>query len=202
MMTYAGTREILDADSHLMELPGFLDDFVEPAFRGRLRDLEVEALKPVLHKAQVRAHARQTDLAAAETAVDRLMEDKGWMAMGAFSPDERTQVLDLLGFRRQLVFATFASVMYKGADLDLRYAGSQAQNRAMANFCAADERLVAVGSVPLDDPGRAVELATEAIELGCGAILVPSTAPGTRAPTHPDLDAFWQTLSEIGRAHV
>jgi predicted TIM-barrel fold metal-dependent hydrolase len=196
MMTYAGTREILDADSHLMELPGFLDDFVEPAFRGRLRDLEVEALKPVLHKAQVRAHARQTDLAAAETAVDRLMEDKGWMAMGAFSPDERTQVLDLLGFRRQLVFATFASVMYKGADLDLRYAGSQAQNRAMANFCAADERLVAVGSVPLDDPGRAVELATEAIELGCGAILVPSTAPGTRAPTHPDLDSFWQTLSD------
>jgi predicted TIM-barrel fold metal-dependent hydrolase len=196
MMTYAGTREILDADSHLMELPGFLDDFVEPAFRGRLRELEVEALKPVLHKAQTRAHARQTDLAAAETAVDRLMEDKGWMAMGAFSPDERTQVLDLLGFRRQLVFATFASVMYKGADLDLRYAGSQAQNRAMANFCAADERLVAVGSVPLDDPGRAVELATEAIELGCGAILVPSTAAGTRAPTHPALDSFWQTLSD------
>jgi predicted TIM-barrel fold metal-dependent hydrolase len=86
--------------------------------------------------------------------------------------------------------------MYKGADLDLRYAGSQAQNRAMANFCAADERLVAVGSVPLDDPGRAVELATEAIELGCGAILVPSTAAGTRAPTHPDLDSFWQTLSD------
>src|ERR1700727_469064 len=98
MMTYAGTREILDADSHLMELPGFLDDFVEPAFRGRLRELEVEALKPVLHKAQTRAHTRQTDLAAAETAVDRLMEDKGWMAMGAFSPDERTQVLDLLAF--------------------------------------------------------------------------------------------------------
>ena len=196
MMTYAGTREVLDADSHLMELPGFLDDFVEPAFRGRLRELEVEALKPVLHKAQIRADARRTDRAVAETAVDRLMDDKGWMAMGAFSPDERTQVLDLLGFRRQLVFATFASVMYKGADLDLRYAGSQAQNRAMANFCAADERLVAVGSVPLHDPGRAVELATEAIELGCGAILVPSTAPGTRSPTHPDLDSFWQTLSD------
>jgi predicted TIM-barrel fold metal-dependent hydrolase len=195
-MTYAGTREIFDADSHLMELPGFLDDFVEPAFRGRLRDLEVEALKPVLHKAQVRADARRTDPAVAETAVDRLMEDKGWMAMGAFSSDERAQVLDLLGFRQQLVFATFAPVMYRGADLDLRYAGSQAQNRAMAEFCASDERLVGVGSVPLDDPHRAVELATEAIELGCGAILVPSTAAGTRSPTHPDLESFWGTLSD------
>jgi predicted TIM-barrel fold metal-dependent hydrolase len=195
-MTYARTHEILDADSHVMELPGFLDDFVEPAFRGRLRDLEVEALKPALAKATARAQRRRTDQAAAAAADENLMEDKGWMAVGAFSPDERSHALDLLGFRRQLVFATFASVMYMGHDLDLLYAGSRAQNRAMANFCSADERLVAVGYVPLSDPARAVELATEAIEEGCGAIMVPSTAAGDRAPTHPDLDSFWATLSE------
>lgn len=195
-MTYARTREILDADSHVMELPGFLDDFLEPAFRGRLRDLEVEALKPALAKATARAERRRTDQTAATAADEHLMEDKGWMAVGAFSPDERSHALDLLGFRRQLVFATFASVMYTGRDLDLLYAGSRAQNRAMASFCSADERLVAVGSVPLQHPARAVELATEAIEQGCGAIMVPSTAAGDRAPTHPDLDWFWATLSE------
>ncbi|MGA8370873.1 MAG: hypothetical protein WB765_12150, partial [Acidimicrobiales bacterium] len=121
-MTYARTREILDADSHVMELPGFLDDFLEPAFRGRLRDLEVEALKPALAKATARAERRRTDQAAATAADEHLMEDKGWMAVGAFSPDERSHALDLLGFRRQLVFATFASVMYTGRDLDLLYA--------------------------------------------------------------------------------
>lgn len=195
-MTYAGTREIFDADSHVMELPGFLDDFIEPSFRGRLRDLEVEALRPALRKASARADVRRSDPAAAARADDHLMEDKGWMAVGAFAPDERSHVLDLLGFRRQLVFATFASVMYMGRDVDLLYAGSQAQNRAMAEFCSADERLVAVGFVPLQDPLRAVELATEAIALGCGAIMVPSTAAGENAPTHPDLDGFWETLSE------
>src|SRR5215469_1627721 len=35
-MTYAGQRTILDADSHVMELPGFLDDFIESAQRDRL----------------------------------------------------------------------------------------------------------------------------------------------------------------------
>ena len=33
-MTYATGRRYLDADSHLMELPGFLDDHVVPAMRG------------------------------------------------------------------------------------------------------------------------------------------------------------------------
>ena len=32
--------------------------------------------------------------------------------MGAFDPEERGRVLDLLGFDGQLVFATFASYMY------------------------------------------------------------------------------------------
>ena len=35
-MTYAGQRVILDADSHVMELADFLDDFIDPAQRDRL----------------------------------------------------------------------------------------------------------------------------------------------------------------------
>ena len=34
-MTYAGERTILDADSHVMELGDFLDDFIDPAQRDR-----------------------------------------------------------------------------------------------------------------------------------------------------------------------
>jgi predicted TIM-barrel fold metal-dependent hydrolase len=124
------------------------------------------------------------------------MRDKGWLAMGAFDPVERSRVLDLLGFGGQLVFATFASTMFAGRDLDRLYAGSAAQNRAMAEFCSGDERLHPVAFVPLADPARAVALATGAIDDGCAAVMVPSTAAGERAPTHPDLDGFWDTLSE------
>ena len=56
-------------------------------------------------------------------------------------------MLDLFGFQGQLVFATFAGAMYRGKDVERLYAGASAQNKAMANFCAADQRLLPVDSL-------------------------------------------------------
>ena len=194
-MTYAGTRTILDADSHVMELADFLDEFIEPDYRERLRRRGMEALAPVLDRAVTANSARRSDPSKAEKAEERLLLDKGWSAMGAFDAAERSRVLDLLGFEGQLVFATFASAMFTGKDQGRLYAGSAAQNKAMINFCAGDKRLLPVAFVPLVDPDRATALALETIADGCAAIMVPSTAAGERAPTHPDLDQFWDVLA-------
>ena len=194
--TYVRGRSVLDADSHVMELADFLDDFVDPAFKDRLRDVTSDRLAGVLTEAVAKATARRTDAEAAKLAEGRLMQDKGWHAMGAFDQAERSRVLDLLGVEGQLVFATFATARFVGKDQDRLYAGSSAQNRAMAHFCSQDERLLPVAFVPLVDPGRAIALAVEAIAAGCAAVMVPSTAAGTRSPTHPDLDGFWDVLSE------
>jgi len=195
-MTYAGPLPILDADSHVMELSDFLDDHIDPDQRDRLRRRAMEAFAPLLESAQAGAAARRSDPAVAGRAEERLLEDKGWLALGAFDPGERSRALDLLGFEGQLVFATFASTMFAGRDVDRLYAGSAAQNRAMFEFCSGDDRLYPVAFVPLVEPERAAALATEAIDDGCAAVMVPSTAAGERAPTHPDLDEFWDTLSE------
>ena len=194
-MTYAGQRTILDADSHVMELADFLDDFIDPSQRDQLRRDAMEALKPVLDGAMARAEARRSDPASSAEADERLLIDKGWQAMGAFDPAERSRVLDLLGFQGQLVFATFAGAMYRGKDVERLYAGSAGQNKAMVNFCRRDERLLPVAFVPLVEPSRSAALAEEAVRDGCAAIMVPSTAAGDRAPTHPDLDVFWDVLS-------
>ena len=193
-MTYAGDTVILDADSHVMELGDFLDEFIDPDLAPRLRRDEFDAWRPVLAEAVAKADARRSDPAKAALAADRLLRDKGWMAMGGFDPTERSHALDLFGFDAQLVFATFATSMFTGRDLDRLYAGASAQNQAMASFCASDPRLLAVAFVPLDDPVRAVRLTEEAIALGAAAVMVPSTAAGERSPTHPDLHAFWATL--------
>ena len=196
MVTYAGPRTILDADSHVMELADFLDEYIDPDQRDRLRRSGMEALRPVLERAVAKAEGRRTDPVVAADAEERLLRDKGWDALGGFDPEERSRALDLLGFGAQLVFATFASAMFAGRDVDRLYAGSRAQNRAMAAFCANDRRLLPVAYVPLVDPARATAVADEAITLGCAAVMVPSTAAGDRAPTHPDLDPFWDLLSE------
>ena len=107
-MTYAGEREILDADSHVMELSDFLDDHIDPDQRDRLRRRAMEGFAPLLESALAGAAARQSDPAVSGRAEERLLEDKGWLALGAFEPGERSRALDLLGFEGQLVFATFA----------------------------------------------------------------------------------------------
>jgi uncharacterized protein len=199
---------VLDADSHVMELADFLDDFIDPAQSARLRRKGMDALRPVLDAASAKAQDRLVDATAAAAAESRLMTDKGWSAMGGFDPAERSRVVDLLGVAGQLVFATFATSMFSlprsvgryddpGAladDLALLYAGATAQNRAMQDFCSKDRRLLPVAYVPLIDPERAVACADEAISSGCAAVMVPSTAAGERAPTHPDLDGFWSLL--------
>lgn len=195
-MTYAGARPTLDADSHLMELPGFLDPFIEDSMRTRLKSGAFKRLAPALDHATAAAAARADDPAAFTEAEQRLMADKGWNAMGAFDPAERSHVLDLLGVDAQLVFATFATSLFMGDEPDLVYAGSAAHNRAVAAFCEDDPRLLPVAWIPLDDTAEAVALLHEAIELGCTAIHIPSTAAGRRSPTHPDLDPFWDTLHE------
>lgn len=201
-MTYLGGRRALDADSHLMEMPGFLDPFIESGMRGRLRDPQMTALAGVLRHATEAADARAADADARAQAEERLLLDKGWAAMGSFDPAERSHVVDLLGVEGQLVFATFATAQFMGKDLDLLYAGSAAHNRAVAAFCADDARLLPVSFIPLNDTDRAVSLLDEALEVGCAAVHVPSTAAGDRSPTHPDLDPFWARLEESGRPFV
>lgn len=193
-MTYAGTRTILDADSHVMELADFLDPFLSEDERKGLRRRSFEALAPVLDEAQSRARSRATDPAKQQIAEERLMTDKGWFALGGFDPAERSRALDLLGFEGQLVFATFATELFRGKDLSRLYSGARAQNSAVASFCAHDKRLLPVAFAPLDDPAQAVTLVADAITTGCAAVMVPSTAAGDRSPTHPDFDEFWATL--------
>ena len=195
-MTYVGDRVVFDADSHVMELADFLDAHVEDDKRELLRTKPLERLKPVFDGAQARFDSRRSDPAVAAEAEERLWQDKGWSAMGAFDVRERSRVLDLMGIDGQLVFATFASALYAGRNPDRLYAGAAAQNRAMNAFCAGDPRLLSVAYIPLVDPARAVELLNEAIVGGCAAVMVPHTPAGDLSPTHPALDGFWDTLAE------
>lgn len=194
--TYADGRRMLDADSHVMELADFLDEFIDRGYRDRLSRRGMASLEPLLDRAVRGVEERRADTEKAATAEDRLLQDKGWSALGAFDVAERSRVLDLFGFDGQLVFATFATAMFAGKDIGRLYAGAAAQNKAIANFCAGDDRLLGVGFVPLVDPDRAAKAVAGAIDAGCKAVMVPSTAAGELAPTHPKLDPVWDTLAQ------
>ena len=125
------------------------------------------------------------------------MHDKGWHALGAFDRAERSNALDRLGFAAQLVFSTFAPTQFMGGDVELLFAGTRAHNRAMVDFSADDARLLPVGFVPWAAPELTLQATSEAIDLGCAAVLLPSVPPRDGiSPTHPDHHALWALLQD------
>ena len=115
-MTYAPDhRSFYDADSHVMELPNFIIDYADEEFKSLIppvnykaslvTDEEVEAIINNGGK-HTKDHVQaQIDLG------DRLIaESKEIQALGAFDRDDRSIAMDLLGFKKQLVFATHSVV--------------------------------------------------------------------------------------------
>jgi uncharacterized protein len=199
-MSYAAGRVINDADSHIMESLDWLSSHADPAIRDRLGSMRLEAGGSGAERAIARALERQKDaVATAEISTNVVTGPKGWAAYGAIDPGERTKALDDLGFSRQLVFTTFAGSQFlPSPDPEVKYGGARALNRAMADFCARDKRLMGVGVVPLDDPARAVAEIDAAIEAGVKAIWIPAAPAGEKSPGHPELDPVWARLAEAG----
>ncbi len=204
-MTYAADRVLYDADSHIMELPTFLTDFADPHIRDALPPIDFGANSGLQRNldtlvAQGGRHLEADVQKALEMGDDILRGPKGYDAPGAFNAEERSRVLDLLGFRKQLVFASVSEgmVFSTRTDLDVRYGAARAHNRAMHAFCAADERLMGVAAITLDDPARALAELDTVLADGCGAVWVPHRDCGGRSPGHDDLDPFWARLQEAG----
>jgi uncharacterized protein len=196
-MTYAMGRIVHDADSHVMETPNWLEPFVESKFKGKLPPILGEHSERIA-KLVEEASKRPTDVSGdSSVAEGAIRGPKGWSAYGAFDPRERKRVVDSLGFSSQLVFPTIGLGPAKAApDEASKYAASRAYNRAIAAFCADDQRLIPVAYVPLENIELALSAAKEALKDGCGAIMFSNAAPGERSPGHPDLDPVWELLTE------
>lgn len=198
-MPYVEGQTVHDADSHVMELPGTIERYIDPAFR--------EALSAKLRKAArdeawvEQARALQEDPAFRAGQTDNLLLRKNYQALGAFDPVDRPLAVDLLGFASQLVFTTAGLSLFAlehGDDPVLAVEAARAHNRMMVDYCQVDRRLLPTAYVPLVDRARAVEVAREAIALGCKGLMIPSQVPKYHAPSHADFDSLWALAQEAG----
>jgi len=211
-MTYApATRAFYDADSHIMELPDFLKAYADPELREAIPEVSYSASIVTDEEVAVivgQGNRHSPEHIAAQIGLgDKLIESsKEIQALGAFNRDDRTKALDLLGFKKQLVFATHSVAMPFSAssklELGLRYGAARAHNRHMADFCAADDRLIGVAVLPLDDPALAMAELEFALARGLGAAWIPHRPCGERSPGHVELDPFWARLAASGTPFV
>lgn len=193
-MVYATGRTFHDADSHVMELPDWIEGYADPKVRDRIRPLYLGGAGALADQAVADASMRRDDPDRAAEAEGKLMHAKGWSGLGAFDPVERSRAMDLLGFDSQLVFSTFAPTQFLGDDLELLRGGVQAHNRAIVDFCSDDPRLLPVAQAYWLDPATTYEIVVEALDLGAAAILLPSHPGKGVSPTHPDHDRMWSEL--------
>jgi predicted TIM-barrel fold metal-dependent hydrolase len=183
-----------------MELPGYLDSYVEAKFKPLMDADSSFERRPNFRSTVPGILSRQDDPAWRAGDATQIMLRKNWDAPGAFRREDRAKALDHLGFASQLVFTTsllsYINKLEHGDDVEVAYAAAAAHNRYMVDFCAADRRLLAVGYVPLMDLARTGEAARQAIALGCKALMIPSQCPKTHSPSHVGLDPLWAQAQE------
>jgi predicted TIM-barrel fold metal-dependent hydrolase len=212
-MTYAPShRAFYDADSHIMELPDFLKKYADPALRDEIPEVSYSASivtdeEVAVLMARGGRHSEEHVARLLSLGGDQLIEkSKEIQALGAFDSRERSLAMDMLGFRKQLVFATHSlrTPFSPSSKLEprLRYGATRAHNRHMADFVGDDSRLMGVAAVPLDDPALALVEAKWAIDAGLEAIWIPHRLCGDKSPGHVDFEPFWELLAESGTPFV
>lgn len=210
-MAYAPPdRKFYDADSHIMELPRFLLDYADPDVAAELQPVSYHTSIVTDDEVAVLVdqggHTPEHVEAQIAMGDQLIAESKEIQALGAFDRDERTTAMDMLGFAKQLVFATHSvkPIFHPSETMSprLRYGATRAHNRAMGEFCANDDRLMGVGVVPLHDVDQAITELDFALEAGLEAIWVPHGLVGDRSPGHVDLHPFWARLAESGTPFV
>ena len=205
-MSYAQHRKIIDADSHVIELDDFLHAVADEEHKDLIPLMSSQKELPVVEAGLTRGRElfekRQKDPEIMAKFEEAILDNtkSGWNRLGAFDSAERSHALDLFGYSIQWVLPTFSfHQIAHTEDLDILDAGSRTLNKAMANFCKTDERLKAIGYLPLQlGPKKALAIMKQGFEDGCYSFMIDTNEPNDKniSFTHPDFDPIWNEFVE------
>ena len=205
-MSYAQHRKIIDADSHVIEL----DDFLHAAAKAEHKDLiplmsaqnELPVVEAGLNRGRELFEKRKTDPEIMAKFEEAILDNtkSGWNRLGAFDPKERSRVLDLFGYSVQWILPTFSFHQIAHTEnLEVLEIGASTLNKAMATFCKSDERLKAIGYIPLKlGPRKALEIMERGFDDGCYSFMIDTNEPNDEniSFTHPDFDPIWNSFAQ------
>jgi len=199
-MPYITDRIAHDADAHVFEAPDWLDGFLTDNQRRDLAPYLQLNPHTMAEVESQRAGYRDDPYRARDEAEITLR--KNFQALGAIDREERPAAIDFLGVASQLMFTTAGLRMLGAAegqpDPAVVSTLNRAHNEAMVEFCSVDRRLLPALAVSLHDLDTAPGLATDAIDMGAAALMVPSACPLNHGPTHVRLDGVWAQAEAAG----
>lgn len=115
-----------------------------------------------------------------------------------YDADAKLAALDRMSIDAAVLSVSPTMFFYE-ADREAAATLCDASNAGMARMSArAPERFRWLANLPLQDPGLASKLYTEAAHGGCVGAAVGTSVAGERLD-HPRFEEFWATADEIGR---
>ena len=179
-MSYAQHRKIIDADSHVIELDDFLSSAATEEDKVFIPEMSSQKELPVVQAGLDRGREllkkRQEDPSVMKKFEESILDNtkSGWNRIGAFDPKERSRALDVFGYSMQLVLSTFSfHQIAHSNDSEVLEKGSRTLNRAMGSFCSSDDRLKAIGYIPLQlGPDKALDIMKQGFEDGCYSFMI------------------------------
>ena len=205
-MSYAENRKIIDADSHVIELDDFLHLAASEADKSLIPSMDSQNQLPVVQAGLDRGRElfkkRQSDPEVLSKFDDLILDNSksGWNRVGAFDPQERSHALDVFGYAMQWILPTFSfHQVAHTSDMKVLEVGAKTLNKAMAGFCSHDDRLKAIGYLPLKlGPEKAMEIMQEGLDQGCYSFMIDTNEPNEKniSFTHPDFDPIWKCFVE------
>ena len=205
-MSYAQHRKIIDADSHVIELDDFLisaateeDKEFIPAMSSQT---ELPVIQAGLDRGRELFKKRQEDPSLMKKFEESILDNtkSGWNRIGAFDSAERSLAMDVFGYSMQWVLSTFSfHQIAHTQDPEVLEKGSRTLNRAMGKFCSSDERLKAIGYVPLQlGPDKALDIIKQGFKEGCYTFMIDTNEPSDKniSFTHPDFDPVWSAFED------
>ena len=181
---------MLDADSHVMELPDFLAAHADPGMRDLIPPVNFDSGgklgKRLATYSERRRHeppSRRRAGRARRPAAHRRQGLRGDRRVR--HRPSGAKALDLLGFEQPVrvrLVQHRRRVRRPARPPTWPPARPRAHNRAMAAFCDGDERLLGVGATAIDDIDAAVAEVDHIVELGLGAVWIPHRAPAAARP--------------------
>src|SRR5579871_316005 len=107
-MAYVEGRTIHDADSHIVEAPDFLDNYLEQPWRDKVRDAGFYGRYGSLIITTEELRRQHDDAKFRAGRAEKIMTRKNYNALGSWRGRDRAEALDYLGFASQLVFPTLS----------------------------------------------------------------------------------------------
>jgi len=201
--------KVVDCDTHFWQPIELWQDYIEPAFRQRIIDINPTPMDPEKRKLLL-ATATSTPTIAAPSASAAPAGGKpvfidGHVGGAQFSLDaqkirggdhapERLQWMDSEGIDTCVIYTGSAGIVYN-PDVDIAAAACRALNRWAADFASnAPDRLKPCMVLPWYDPERALRELDSALELGLRAAFATPTPTVAYRWSDPAYDPLWKAL--------